>query len=61
MTANALPDTALAMRKELKIDDSDLPPSTVKKYDKLLERKWTGSVRLLKKVISNDIDLLLIY
>lgn len=50
LAANNLPDTAAALRKELNLGDDVLDPPTTKKYEGIMERKWTSVVRLQKKV-----------
>lgn len=52
LTANDLPETAATLREELDIDEEIFDASTVKKYEGLLEKKWTSVVRLQKKVRS---------
>ena len=47
-----LPNSAAALREELGIGDT-FDDATSKKYEGLLEKKWTSVVRLQKKV--NDI------
>jgi hypothetical protein len=44
-----LPNTAAALREELQIGAS-FDEATSKKYEGLLEKKWTSVVRLQKKV-----------
>lgn len=43
------PNSAAALREELG-EDNKLDDATVKKYEGLLEKKWTSVVRLQKKV-----------
>lgn len=50
LEASNLPETALAMRKELGLDETTFDAATTKKYETLLEKKWTSVVRLQKKV-----------
>jgi platelet-activating factor acetylhydrolase IB subunit alpha len=50
LTANGLPDTAAAMRAELSLGEGTFDAETAKKYETLLEKKWTSVVRLQKKV-----------
>lgn len=50
LIANDLPETAATLRKELAIAEDSLDAATVKKYETLLEKKWTSTVRLQKKV-----------
>jgi platelet-activating factor acetylhydrolase IB subunit alpha len=44
-----LQNSAAALREEIKIGDS-FDKATSKKYEGLLEKKWTSVVRLQKKV-----------
>lgn len=44
-----LPNSAAALREELNIGDN-FDAATSKKYEGLLEKKWTSVVRLQKKV-----------
>lgn len=44
-----LPNSAVALRGELSIGDT-FDDATSKKYEGLLEKKWTSVVRLQKKV-----------
>ena len=48
MSAN-LPSTAATLREELNVFHN-LSDATSQKYEGLLEKKWTGVVRLQKKV-----------
>lgn len=50
LSANDLPGTAAALRQELDLGEDVLDNNTVKKYEGLLEKKWTSVVRLQKKV-----------
>lgn len=50
LSANNLPATAAALRQELSLPEEVLDSTTVKKYEGLLEKKWTSVVRLQKKV-----------
>jgi platelet-activating factor acetylhydrolase IB subunit alpha len=59
LVSNNLPDSAAALRKELDLGDS-FDDNTAKKYEGLLEKKWTSVVRLQKKVLmvrSNPCEL----
>lgn len=47
-----LPQSSAALREELG-DSVTVDDSTLKKYEGLLEKKWTSVVRLQKKVGSN--------
>lgn len=51
LTANNLQDSASTLRQELDIDEDVLDATTVKKYEGLLEKKWTSVVRLQKKIM----------
>lgn len=50
LSANNLPNTAAALREELGLGEDAFDTGTAKKYESLLEKKWTGIVRLQKKV-----------
>jgi platelet-activating factor acetylhydrolase IB subunit alpha len=50
LTSVNLPNSAAALREELNIGDS-FDAATSKKYEGLLEKKWTSVVRLQKKVL----------
>lgn len=45
-----LPNTAAALREEIGLEESTFDAETAKKYEGLLEKKWTSVVRLQKKV-----------
>ena len=47
-----LPKTAATLRDELSIGDT-FDDATSKKYEGLLEKKWTSVVRLQKKVFKS--------
>lgn len=49
LTSVGLTNTATALREELQIGDG-FDAATSKKYEGLLEKKWTSVVRLQKKV-----------
>ena len=49
LSSSNLPNTAASLRQELNIGDS-FDDATRKKYEGLLEKKWTSVVRLQKKV-----------
>ncbi|KAF1981056.1 nuclear distribution protein nudF [Aulographum hederae CBS 113979] len=51
LSANNLEQAASSLRTELKLEEDVFDAATVKKYDKLLERKWTSIVRLQKKIL----------
>ncbi|KAL9636514.1 MAG: hypothetical protein Q9164_002777 [Protoblastenia rupestris] len=50
LTSTKLTDSAAALRQELGIGDS-FDDATSKKYEGLLEKKWTSVVRLQKKIM----------
>ncbi|KAJ5482963.1 Nuclear distribution protein nudF 1 [Penicillium diatomitis] len=50
LTAANLPQTCAALREELG-DSVSVEDSTLKKYEGLLEKKWTSVVRLQKKIM----------
>ncbi len=52
LSSNNLPNTAAALREELNLGDT-FDATTAKKYEGLLEKKWTSVVRLQKKVWQN--------
>nr|OQO18822.1 Nuclear distribution protein PAC1 [Rachicladosporium sp. CCFEE 5018] len=45
------PNAALALRQELDLPESSFDSTTTKKYEGLLEKKWTSVVRLQKKIM----------
>lgn len=49
LSSNELHNTAEALRQELDLGES-FDATTSKKYEGLLEKKWTSVVRLQKKV-----------
>ncbi|KAJ4269922.1 hypothetical protein ACHAPJ_000886 [Fusarium lateritium] len=51
LAANNLQDSATAMRTELSLGEDAFDPATAKKYETLLEKKWTSVVRLQKKIM----------
>ncbi|KAG9227935.1 nuclear distribution protein nudF [Amylocarpus encephaloides] len=51
LAANNLPNTAAALRAELNLDDEIFDAATAKKYETLLEKKWTSIVRLQKRTM----------
>jgi hypothetical protein len=60
-----LPQSSVALREELG-DSITVDDSTLKKYEGLLEKKWTSVVRLQKKVRvkmaeDKDVGLLMIH
>ncbi|KAI1401283.1 dynein regulator [Hypoxylon fuscum] len=50
LSSNKLPNTASALREELGLGDT-FDATTSKKYEGLLEKKWTSVVRLQKKIM----------
>ncbi|KAJ5678676.1 WD domain-containing protein [Penicillium macrosclerotiorum] len=50
-SANDLPETAATLRRELGIQEHDFDAAAEKKYETLLEKKWTSTVRLHKKIM----------
>lgn len=58
LAARNLPATAAALRTELNLGEDQLDPATVKKYEGLLEKKWTSVVRLQKKVCASLVYLM---
>lgn len=59
LTSMNLTATASTLRQELDIGDS-FDDATSKKYEGLLEKKWTSVVRLQKKVyLESPLSLLL--
>ncbi len=50
LEANSLPSSAAALRAELDLNSTTYDETTTKKYETLLEKKWTSVVRLQKKV-----------
>lgn len=53
MNSAKLSKTATALREELAIGDT-FDDATSKRYEGLLEKKWTSVVRLQKKVRMQD-------
>ncbi|KAL2125634.1 hypothetical protein VTJ04DRAFT_1999 [Mycothermus thermophilus] len=51
LSANNLTATAAALRQELNLGEDVFDAATAKKYEGLLERKWTSVVRLQKKIM----------
>lgn len=49
LSANNLPNATAALRAELNLSEDTFDPATAKKYETLLEKKWTSIVRLQKK------------
>ena len=52
LAANRLPNSAAGLRAELQLGEDVFDTATAKKYETLLEKKWTSVVRLQKKVRS---------
>lgn len=50
LAANNYTVAATALRTELNLGEDQLDAATAKKYEGLLEKKWTSVVRLQKKV-----------
>lgn len=50
LSANGLPIASAALRQELGLGEDIFDAATAKKYETLLEKKWTSVVRLQKKV-----------
>ena len=51
MEAHKLPEAATALRTEAQLGEDVLDAATTKKYETLLEKKWTSVVRLQKKIM----------
>lgn len=49
LSANNLPNATAALRTELNLSEDTFDVATAKKYETLLEKKWTSIVRLQKK------------
>lgn len=49
-SSSGLPNSCAALREELGVGDEFLDVERMKKYEGLLEKKWTSVVRLQKKV-----------
>lgn len=52
LSANELPNAAAALREELQLSEAVFDSATMKKYETLLEKKWTSIARLQRKVQS---------
>lgn len=50
LTANDLPDTAATLRNETNFGEDAFGATTAKKYEGMLEKKWTSIARLQKRV-----------
>ena len=57
LTSVKLTATAAALRQELSIGDT-FDDATSKKYEGLLEKKWTSVIRLQKKVYLSGIPIM---
>lgn len=55
--SNGLPNTCAALRQELGAGDDFLDDVKMKKYEGLLEKKWTSVVRLQKKIMELETRL----
>ncbi|KAI9652720.1 MAG: protein with putative role during mitosis [Alyxoria varia] len=51
LSAANLPNASAALRSELQLDDAHFDEPTRRKYEGLLEKKWTSVVRLQKKIM----------
>lgn len=51
LQANKMQGTAAALRAELGLEEKVFDAETASKYESLLEKKWTSTVRLQKKVL----------
>ncbi|OAA73337.1 Dynein regulator [Cordyceps fumosorosea ARSEF 2679] len=51
LAANNLHSSAAALREELSLSEDVYDAATAKKYESLLEKKWTSIVRLQKKIM----------
>ncbi|KAF5128175.1 Nuclear distribution protein PAC1 [Metarhizium anisopliae] len=51
LSANNLPKSAAALREEVGLGEDVFDVATEKKYETLLEKKWTSIVRLQKKIM----------
>ncbi|KAH7020127.1 nuclear distribution protein nudF [Ilyonectria destructans] len=51
LLANNLPNAAAALRAEINLGEDVFDAATAKKYETLLEKKWTSIVRLQKKIM----------
>lgn len=49
LSANNLPNAVAALRTELGLEEETFDAVTAKKYETLLEKKWTSVIRLQKK------------
>jgi platelet-activating factor acetylhydrolase IB subunit alpha len=55
LSANELPNAAAALREELKLSEDVFDSATMKKYETLLEKKWTSIARLQRKVTASAV------
>jgi platelet-activating factor acetylhydrolase IB subunit alpha len=53
-----LPNAVAALRTELGLEEETFDAVTVKKYETLLEKKWTSVIRLQKKASPSFAHLL---
>jgi platelet-activating factor acetylhydrolase IB subunit alpha len=60
LSANNLPKSAAALREEVGLGEDVYDVVTAKKYETLLEKKWTSIVRLQKKVWAHSTSLILV-
>ncbi|GAB1191722.1 Nuclear distribution protein nudF [Aspergillus pseudonomiae] len=51
LVASDLPDTAAALRREVNLSEDAFDPTTAKRYEGMLEKKWTSIARLQKKIM----------
>ncbi|KAF8860421.1 hypothetical protein BDZ45DRAFT_779057 [Acephala macrosclerotiorum] len=58
LSANSLSNTAAALRTELNLGENVFDATTAKKYETLLEKKWTSVIRLQKKINLSQPNLL---
>ena len=49
LVASDLPDTAAALRREVNLGEDVFDPNIAKRYEGMLEKKWTSIARLQKK------------
>ncbi|KAG6002736.1 protein with putative role during mitosis [Claviceps maximensis] len=55
LSANNLPNSAAALREEVGLGEDVYDSVTEKKYETLLEKKWTSIVRLQKKIMDLEV------
>ncbi|KAL5612404.1 hypothetical protein BROUX41_000069 [Berkeleyomyces rouxiae] len=51
VAASSLPNATAALREDLNLSEEAFDAETAKKYETLLEKKWTSVVRLQKKIM----------